>query len=590
MYINCELQRDTVNVWERHPDGRRLVSYPSPWNCYVEDPKGAHNTLHGKRATYFEFDTRFELTNAIRAAINRGKAVYEGDVPPELKVLSTHYPYTEGKIPKLHVCYLDIEVDYRTNSYERDYVVTARHINDLKEFTVDIGKIRDASDKHLYEIRDERTRDWVIAPASDYMYCGETGFSSIDRPYAPINAVALSNDWDDSTYVIAVPPPSWGTDPNAWDDMLSPEFAALGEIILVRNEKELLTLFLSLIQDADALIGWNSDFFDFPYILKRVEIVLGDRGLRKLAFPGAALPKLREVVVMGKVNWTVHGGGRVLMDYMQLFKKFEMASRASYKLEVITEEVMPDLRKLEYDGTLEQLYRRDFNHFIRYNLRDTECLRGFELVKGYVGVANLLYHMSTGRYRDVAGTLRLADMSIINYCHEQLQVIVPNAPVVEAGVEGGDEDGDETAQGALVLEPKAGMHLMIGSIDINSLYPTAIRSVNISPEMLRGQFMEDISAFEHIARMSDALLTLKHEDTGQFETKSARQWREWLIDNEFAISGYGTVFDQSKGQGVIPSILTDWFGQRKHYQKLKGQAGRDLDQLILKYKAMEESQ
>ena len=97
--------------------------------------------------------------------------------------------------------------------------------------------------------------------------------------------------------------------------------------------------------------------------------------------------------------------------------------------------------------------------------------------------------------------------------------------------------------------------------------------------------MEDISAFEHIARMSDALLTLKHEDTGQFETKSARQWREWLIDNEFAISGYGTVFDQSKGQGVIPSILTDWFAQRKHYQKLKGQASKALEELELKNKA-----
>lgn len=578
MYINCEAVGDSVYVWERHPDGRRLVTYPSPWYCYVEDPNGAHKTLHGKRATRFDFDSRFELTAAIKAAQNRGRAVFEGDVPPDLKVLSQHYPYSEASIPKLNICYLDIEVDYRTNSYEREYEVTARKKGGDDEFVVQVGKIRDASDKTDYEIREERGGEWISAEASDYMYCGPTGFSTIDRPYAPINAIALVNDWCDETYVIAVPPPSWGTDPEKWEGMLSPEFKGLGEIILVKNEKELLVLFLSLIDDADMLVGWNSEFFDFPYIMARVDIVLGKRGLRKLSFDGAPLPKQRQVEIMGKINYTCTYGGRILGDYMQLFKKFEMAARASYKLEVITEEIMPDLRKLEYDGTLEQLYRRDFNHFVRYNLRDTECLRGFERIKGYVGVANLLYHMSTARYRDVAGTLRTADMSIINFCHDTLGVIVPNAPQVEGPQEGDDEE--EGAQGAYVLEPKAGMHDWIGSIDINSLYPSAIRSVNMSPEKLRGQFIEDVTAFEHIARNSDAMLTLRVEATGEHVVMKASDWRVWLKEQEYSISGYGTVFDQSAGPGVIPSILTDWFAKRKHYQKLKGQAGQQLDELI----------
>lgn len=581
MYINCEVMGDSVYVWERHPDGRRLVTYPSPWSCYVEDPNGKHTTLHGERASFFEFSSRFELMAAIKAAQARGRKVFEGDIPPDLKILSQYYPYSESSIPKLHVCYLDIEVDYRTNSYERDYEVVIRRKGTTEEITTQIGKVRDARDYTDYEIREERTGEWISAESSDYMYCGQTGFASVDRPYAPINAVALSNDWTDETYVIAVPPPSWGTDPDKWDAMLNPEFRELGEIILVKDEKELLVLFLSLIQDADALIGWNSEFFDFPYIMARVDIVLGKRGLRKLSFDGAPLPKQKQVEIMGKINYTASYGGRILMDYMQLFKKFEMAARPSYKLEAITEEIMPDLRKLEYDGTLEQLYRRDFNHFIRYNLRDTECLRGFEKVKGYVGVANLLYHMSTARFRDVAGTLRTADMSIINYCHDALGVIVPNAPEVTGGDDEDDEDG---AQGAYVLEPKAGMHDWIGSIDINSLYPSAIRSINISPEMLLGQFVEAITAFEHIMRSSDAALTLQFEGKGGSKVMKASEWRQWLIDNQYAISGYGTVFDQSRGQGVIPSILTDWFAKRKHYQKLKAQASNELDELIAKYK------
>ena len=578
MYINCELIDNSVYVWERHPDGRRLVTYPAPWNCYVEDPRGSHKTLHGQKASFFEFDNRFELMSAVKASTARGKRVFEGDIPPELKILSEHY--YEAEVPTLNVGYLDIEVDYKTVSYEREHVVTARKKGEERTFEVQIGKIRDASDKDQYEIMEPRNQGWISAEMSEYMYCGPTGFASIDNPYAPINAIALNTSQDNKDYVIAVPPPTWGTDMDAWEDMLADDVKKLGEIILVKDEKELLVLFLSLIQDSDALIGWNSEFFDFPYILRRVEIVLGKRGLRKLSFEGSSLPKLKQVEIMKKINYTATYGARVLMDYMQLFKKFEMATRPSYKLEAITEEIMPELRKLEYDGTLEQLYRKDFNHFIRYNFRDTECLCGFEKVKGYIGVANMMYHMSTGRFRDVAGTLRLADCSIINYCHYTLGVIVPNAPEVERTAE--DEE-DEGAQGAYVLEPKAGMHEWIGSIDINSLYPSAIRSINISPEKIRGQFNEAIQAFEHIHRGSDARLTLQHEDSGKFEVKTAREWREWLKEQKYSISGYGTIYDQGNGQGVIPSILTDWFAKRKHYQKLKGQASKDLEALIKKY-------
>lgn len=583
MYINCEQMGDSVFVWERHPDGRRLVTYPAPWNCYVEDENGKHDTLTGQKASFFEFDSRFELMAAVKASQAKGRRVFEGDIPPDLKILSEHY--YEAEVPKLHVGYLDIEVDYKTNSYDRDHMVLARLKSGGEPFEVEIGKVRDAGDQALYELKEPRSDEWVRADMSEYMYEGPTGFSSIDNPYAPINAIALNTDWDNKTYVIAVPPPTWGKDDRKWDAMLSKEFESLGEIILVRNEKELLVLFLSLIQDADALIGWNSEFFDFPYIMRRVEIVLGKRGLRMLSFPQAKLPKLREVEFMGRKNWTAQYGGRILMDYMQLFKKFEMANRASYKLEVITEEIMPDLAKLHYEGTLEQLYRKDFNHFIRYNLRDTECLAGFEAVKGYIGVANMMYHMSTGRYRDVAGTLRLADCSIINYCHYVLNKIVPNGPEVVEVLDG--DDADDKAQGALVLEPKAGMHEWIGSIDITSLYPSALRSLNASPETLRGQFNEAIQAFEQIQLRSQVKLTFQHEQSGKYEVKTAAEWREWLIEQQYSISGYGTAFDQSVG-GVIPTILSDWFDKRKHYQKLKKNASIELDALIAKYEVKDE--
>ena len=185
MYINCEIVDNSVYVWERHPDGRRLVTYPSPWNCYVQDPRGQHKTLHGETASFFEFDTRFELMGAIKASISRGKKVYEGDIPPDLKILSEHY--YEAQIPDLHIGYLDIEVDYKTNSYEREHIVTVRKKGSTQEMEVAIGKIRDASDKTDYEIMEPRGQGWISAEMSEYMYCGPTGFASIDNPYAELS-------------------------------------------------------------------------------------------------------------------------------------------------------------------------------------------------------------------------------------------------------------------------------------------------------------------------------------------------------------------------------------------------------------------
>lgn len=518
-YINTEIVDNSVFVWERASVDaeRELKIYDAPWYMYVESKKGEHNTLHGGRATRFDFADRFEHKSAVNYARSRGKKTFESDLAVDLKILSEHY--YNLPVPPIHVEYLDIEVDYDP----------------------------------------------------------DIGFSSIDNPYAPINAIALHHDWSKKTYVLAVPPKSWGRDPKRWHELLDKSLLELANIELFATETELLNRMLDLFADADALCGWNSAFFDFPYITKRVERVLGKRGLRRLGFDGASLPKYREIEIMGRVNTTVAYGGRVLLDYLDLFKKFEMSNRPSYSLEAISNEILPNLPKLEYEGTLHTLYNNDFNHFLRYNIRDTECLTGFEAELGYVALANEMVHNSTGRFRDVLGTIKLAEMSIINYCHYEMKVIVPDCPDVD------DMGDDEQAEGAYVLEPKAGLQEWIGSVDINSLYPSAIRSINISPETLVGQFTTEVHAFEEIRKRTDTQLTLVYE-TGESRTKEARHWREELLANGHAISGFGTVFDQSK-PGVIPQILTNWFATRKKYQGMKKDAEKQRKELLAKYNA-----
>lgn len=494
-YINAHRNRDVVTVWERNKHGREVVRYDAPYYFYVEDSEGEYTSLFGDKVRKVEQNNMEDFSRERTHHQSFGKKVFESDIGPEFKVLAKHY--YKAEVPDLNITYLDIEVDY---------------------------------DKRL-------------------------GFSSVKNPYAPINSIALTHSWNKKTILIAVPPETWGK-PDSWNDQLDQSLLELADVRLVRDEHQLLKMVIDEIEDSDGLCGWNSDFFDMPYIAKRLEM-MGQHWFNKLSFDGAPRPRWREVEVFGQVNEAIDLGGRLSVDYMQLFKKFEMGNRPSYKLDAISKEVLPHLPKLEYDGNLADLYKNNFNHFMRYNIRDTECLTGFEDTLGYVALANVMYHDATGLFKNVMGTIKLAELSLVNYCHDALDLIAPDVPVV--GEVGGQ------AQGALVLKPKSGLQEWIGSIDINSLYPSAIRAVNISPETLLGQFDQKVDAFEAFQSGSDLDITLRFEN-GQVFTKPAYEWRDVMKEKRWAISGYGTVFDQNK-QGIIPAILESWYGTRKKYKK-----------------------
>lgn len=513
-YISAIKQGDEVLVWERTKEGRDIKRYPTPYYFYVQDPDGIYTSIYGERLSKLEFDTAKEFFNAKNECQSNRVKMYESDITAECKVLSEHYYNVPA--PTLHITFLDIEIDY----------------------------------------------------------VPELGFASIDNPYAPVNSVALYNTWCNEMIVYAVPPSgsditSYGTEEEILKKLndIAPLPADVKVVVtLCIDEAELLRMLLLEIQDSDILCGWNSDFFDMPYIAKRLER-LGKKYFRMLSFDLAELPKYREVELMGGARkaWTIDLSGRISLDYLQLFRKYEEAGRPSYKLESVAAELLPDLPKLEYEGSLASLYRKNFLWFIRYNLRDTEILRGFEQRLGYVDLANQMCHLSTGLFQHVQGTLKLAELATINYCHHELGGLIVN--------DAREPEIDKSIQGAYVLDPKIGMHEWIGSIDIKSLYPSSIRSLNISPETLRGQFIDEDRATQEIAKNSDVALLLRYEN-GVEEIRSATEWCEFLKQKKWAVSGFGTVFDQNK-KGVIPAILENWYATRKKYQKLKAENAGD---------------
>lgn len=511
-YISTCTKDNDVIVWERTDNGRSSKHYPAPFYFYIEDDNGEYTSIFGKKLLRLDFNSSFEFYDAKRKY--DGKMVlYESDISSELKIISQHY--YEKPAPKLHLTLHDIEVNY----------------ND------------------------------------------KIGFAGVANPYAPISAITLFHQWLDKYVVLVVPPTDDWTESKLKDNWKNnpkiPELPKNMEILLCKDEKELLLNYLSEIEDSDILCGWNSDFFDMPYIGKRIEQELGRVFFKKLSFKGGEEPKYRLVEKFGVSNTTLDLSGRISADYLALFQKYEAEGRRSYKLESIADEVLPDLPKLKYRGTLHSLYKNDFAFFVRYNIRDVEILWGFEQKLGYVALANEMYHLSGGLFKHVTGTLKLSDMATVNYCHHVLNVMVPDGPKHDEGKQ------FDPISGALVLDPKVGIHEWIAAIDISSLYPSSIRSLNISPEMLIGQFLETERASEAISKNEATILKLRYEN-GMEEEMGACDWKEIFLKRKWSVSGYGTVFNQEK-EGIIPAILRTWYETRKKYQALKEKATNEKD-------------
>lgn len=496
-----------VLVWERDENGRKLVRYPAPYYFYVEDEAGTEKSMFGTSCRKVVCKDEDDFEQKYRSF--HGTRVFESDIKPLDRVMLDNY-YGQPA-PPLNVLLWDIETDYKA----------------------------------------------------------ELGFSRPANPYAPINSVSFYANWLDKFYVVAVPPPEWdGGDITSISMAEYDNSNVTAEVALVKTEAELLHIFMGFLEDSDVISGWNSDFFDLPYVMKRVEHTLGKSAFNRLSFIGAKAPRYKEVERFGKEELTGTIFGRNHLDYLALFKKFTFEGRTSWSIAAVAEDEL-DIPKLEHEETLEELYHQNFRKFIAYNLRDSELLKAFEDKFHFIQLANTMAHDTTSQMGDVLGTVRYVDLAIVGHAQHKLGLRVKNK----------EPSPHEKVEGAIVLTPHVGLHEWVGSVDINSLYPNVIRSLNISPEKLVGQFEDGEKAWRGIFDESQKLFTLRMED-GQELRAHAWEWSEILAEQKWAVTAYGTVFDQSSGKGVVPDILGYWYSERKRLQAEMRTWGKKEQELI----------
>jgi DNA polymerase elongation subunit (family B) len=361
---------------------------------------------------------------------------------------------------------------------------------------------------------------------------------------------------------------------------------------LMEREEDLLKTFLDLIDDADILSGWNSEGFDIPYMVQRTNRVLSKDDTRRFCLWGQ-FPKQREFERFGASNMTFDLIGRVHMDYMQLYRKYTYEERHSYSLDAISEYELGE-SKTQYEGTLDQLYNKDFAKFIEYNRQDTVLLHKLDTKLRFLDLANELAHDNTVLLQTTMGAVAVTEQAIINEAH-QLGMVVPNR--------NRDEQFDTQAAGAYVATPKAGMHDYIGAIDINSLYPSAIRALNMGPETIVGQLRPTMTehyikekqtsgssfadawenlfgSLEYTAVMNGEVgteITIDWANGSSDVLSAADVWRLIFDSNKpWILSANGTIFNNER-KGIIPGLLERWYRERQDMQVKKKEAVSDED-------------
>ena len=407
----------------------------------------------------------------------------------------------------------------------------------------------------------------------------EKGFSPTTDPFNAITAISVYLQWLEQLVTLVIPPKHMSI---ATAKDIAKDFE---NCIVFDAEEDMCKTFLDLIEDADVISGWNSEGYDIPYTINRIKRILSKDDTRRFCLWGQ-FPKEREFERYGATSTTYDIVGRVHMDYMQLYRKYTYEERHSYSLDAIAEYELGE-SKTQYEGTLDQLYNQDFKQFIVYNRQDTLLLDKLDKKLRFLDLANELAHANTVLLATTMGAVAVTEQAIINEAHER-GLVVPNRKQRLT-------DDDTAAAGAYVAYPKKGVHEWVGAVDINSLYPSAIRALNMGMETVVGQlrpimtdrYINDIvnkgktfaaawegvfATLEYTAVMDQQRgteITIDWQDGDSSVHSASEIWTMIFDSNQpWMLTANGTIVTYER-KGVVPGLLERWYAERKELQANK---------------------
>lgn len=332
-------------------------------------------------------------------------------------------------------------------------------------------------------------------------------------------------------------------------------------VIPCYDEKTLLLKFIDAIQEIQphVMTGWNCDAFDIPYLHNRIKRVLGKKHANNLSVIG-------EMFYSPYRNRYTIGGTSVL-DYMTVYKKFSYKELPSYALNAVC---MTELGrgKIEYEGNLDDLMENDIDTFIEYNITDVELVIELDKKLQYIDLVRGIAHVGHVPYEDFVYSSKYLEGAMLTYLKHIGGVVAPNKPADrQEKMQELKDSGEKGFIGAFVKDPVPGRYDWMYDLDLTSLYPSIIMTLNISPETKIAK-IEDWNAEDFNRGRKDEYIV-------GGERVSKEKLKAFLDKYKYTVASNGVMYSSDK-TGLIPAILSDWFDKRVEYKnemKKWGKAG-----------------
>ena len=433
---------------------------------------------------------------------------------------------------------------YKTLEGEYVQSIEPGTVRDCREFIkrydgVDNFKIY-GNDRYIYQYISEKYPEEEIKfdtnkikiSTIDIEVKAENGFPDVESAAEEVLLITVQ---DYTTKQIR----TWGQGPfnNRQQNVIYKQF---------RTEYELLNDFINwwMIEDntPEVVTGWNSELYDIPYLVRRIDRILGEKLMKRISPWG--LVTERETMIMGRKHISYDVGGITQLDYLNLYKKFTYKAQESYRLDYIAS-VELGQKKLDHSefDTFKDFYTKGWQKFVEYNIIDVELVDRMEDKMKLIELAIVMAYDAKANYADVFSQVRMWDTIIYNYLKKR-NIVIP--PIVRS-------DKDSKYAGAYVKEPIPGKYDWVVSFDLNSLYPHLIMQYNISPETLLPE--------RHPSATVDRILNQEIN----FELYS---------DN--AVCPNGSMYRKDK-RGFLPELMDKIYKDRTIYKKKMLQAKQQYE-------------
>ena len=375
----------------------------------------------------------------------------------------------------------------------------------------------------------EWSLDDVLIATIDIEVACENGFPNPQDAIEPLLSITVKNHANKQIFV-------WGV---GMYKTTRPDVAYVN----CENEKELIYEFLKFWQmnQPDVITGWNTEFFDIPYLCNRIKKLCGEDDLKKLS-PWKSVSS-KNIYSMGRSHQVWDIQGIAALDYYDLYRKFTYTNQESYRLDHIAYVELGERKDGNPYDTFRDWYTNDFQSFIDYNITDVEIVDKLEEKMKLIDLCLTMAYEAKVNYTDVLGSVKYWDILIHNYLMDK-GIVVPQKV---------EREKSEKYEGAYVKDPQTGMHEWVLSFDLNSLYPHLIMQYNISPETMKSE--------QTVPNMSVDKLLDKQIDTSVLKNTT--------------MTPNGALFRTDK-KGFLPEMMQKMYDDRVRYKKAMLEAKQNL--------------